>query len=291
VELLELPEPGDPGPGQLVLEIQAAGIGAWDALLHTGGWDVGLRPPAALGVEGTGIVTAAGRNVTDIAVGDAVLVHEAPLPGGSGFWAQRVVVDAGHVARRPASVSPVPAGGLPVSGLTALQALAQLEVAADTRLLITGASGVTGAIAVQLAAQSGARVTATAATRQAERLHRLGATEIIDSHAADWAEQVAAGFDAALVAVRGTAAAAITLLRVGGRLCSITSDAPPSVRGIASVNVYVQPDAGRLAQLANLCAEGRLELDTQSLALDGVPSAAQRVSAGQSGGKKYVVAL
>jgi NADPH:quinone reductase-like Zn-dependent oxidoreductase len=137
-ELLELPEPASPGPGELLIEVQAAGIGPWDAFVGAGGWDVGLRPPAALGVEGTGVVAAVGENVGGIATGDAVLVHEAPLPGGSGFWAEQVLVDASHVARRPAGMSPVVAGGLPVAGLTAMQALRQLEVAANTRLLVTG---------------------------------------------------------------------------------------------------------------------------------------------------------
>ena len=99
-ELLELPEPASPGPGELLIEVQAAGIGPWDAFVGAGGWDVGLRPPAALGVEGTGVVAAVGENVGGIATGDAVLVHEAPLPGGSGFWAEQVLVDASHC--RPA---------------------------------------------------------------------------------------------------------------------------------------------------------------------------------------------
>jgi len=243
-----------PGAGTVVLAVQAAGIGPWDALVQTGDWDVSLRPPAALGVEGSGTVTAVGEDVIGITVGDAVLVHEAPLPGGSGFWAQQVLVNAGHVAARPADLSPLLAGALPVAGLTALQALRQLGVDASTRLLITGASGVTAAIAVQLAAQLGANVVATAAALHAERLRRLGAAEVVDSHATDWAVFVEGTFDAAFVAVYGTAAAAITLVHDGGRLCSITSDAQPSVRGIESTDMYVRPDAGQLSYLAELCA-------------------------------------
>ena len=291
LEVLDLPEPAAPGPGELLLAVQAAGIGPWDVLEGTGGWDVGLQPPAALGVEGTGVVTAVGADVSGIAVGDAVLVHEAPLPGGSGFWSSQVLVTASRVAHRPAGLSPLLAGGLPVAGLTAIQALAQLKVDAGTRLLITGASGVTGAIAVQLAAQSEASVVATAGPGQAERLLRLGAAQVVDSHAADWAGDVEGGFDAALVAVRGTAAAAMTLVRDRGRLCSITSDAPSSVRGIKSTDVYVRPDADRLTYLADLCAAGRLEFDALPVALEDGPSVAQRVTAGHSGGRKYVLSF
>jgi len=68
----------------VLLTVEAAGVGPWDALLHTGGCDIGLRPPAALGVEGAGTVAAVGKDVA-ITIGDAVLVHEAPLWGEPAF--------------------------------------------------------------------------------------------------------------------------------------------------------------------------------------------------------------
>src|SRR5918911_801038 len=193
VEMLALPDPAAPGPGEVLLSVQAAGMGRWDCLLYTGGWDVGLRPPAALGVEGAGAVAAVGPDVTDVAVGDLVLTHAAPLPGGSGLWAEQALVTAAHVAGCPAALDPVLAGGLPVAGLTARQALDQLAVSAGTRLLITGASGSTGTIALQLAVHEGATVIATAAARHADRLGALGAEQTLDSHAADWAAHLKRG--------------------------------------------------------------------------------------------------
>src|SRR5262249_34147264 len=157
--------------------------------------------------------------------------------------------------------------------------------------LITGASGVTGALAVQLAAASEATVVATAGPGQVQRLLGLGAARVIDSHGADWAEGVEADFDAVLVAVHGTSAAAMTLVRDGGRLCSITSDAPSSVRGIESTDVYVRPDADQLTYLAGLCAAGGLELDALPVALEDGPSVAHRVAAGRSGGRKYALSF
>ena len=120
-------------------------------------------------------------------------------------------------------------------------------------------------------------------------MSRLGAAEVIDSHAADWAESVEGPFDAALIAVYGNAAAAVTLVRDGGRLCSITSDAPPRVRDIESTDLYIRPDAAQLALLATLCADGRLELDASPVGLEDGPSTAERVAAGHSGGTKYVL--
>ena len=288
--MLELPSPQAPGPGEVVLAVQAAGMGQWDGLLHTpGGWEVGLRPPAALGVEGAGTVAAVGPDVTNVAVGDLVLTHAAPLPGGSGLWAEQALVMAAHLARRPATLDPVLAGGLPVAGLTARQALDQLAVSAGTRLLITGASGSTGTIALQLAVQDGATVIATAAARHADRLRALGAEQIVDSHAVDWAAHLTRGFDAVLVTAMGTAAAAMRVLRDGGRLCSITSDAPAGERNIVSTNLYVRPDAGQLRRLAVEAAEGRLTLDTRAVRLEDAPPIAQQVTTSGSGTTKYVL--
>jgi NADPH:quinone reductase-like Zn-dependent oxidoreductase len=287
--VLELPDPAAPGPGEAVLAVQAAGMGSWDGLLHTGGWDVGLRPPAALGVEGAGTVAAVGPDVTDVVVGDLVLAHAAPLPGGSGLWAEHALVTAAHLAARPATLDPVLAGGLPVAGLTARQALDQLAVSAGTRLLITGASGPTGTIALQLAVHAGATVIATAAAAHADRLRGLGAAQIVDSHTVDWAAHLERGFDAVLVTVGGTATAAMSLLRDGGRLCSITSDAPPGERDITSTNLYVRPDASQLRELAAQAAEGRLTLDTRAVRLQDAPPIAQQVTTGHSGGAKYVL--
>jgi len=287
---LELPSPQAPGRGEVVLAVQAAGMGQWDGLLHIpGGWEVGLRPPAALGVEGAGTVAAVGPDVTNVVVGDLVLTHAAPLPGGNGLWAEQALVIAAHLARRPTTLDPVLAGGLPVAGLTARQALDQLAVSAGTRLLITGASGSTGTIALQLAVHDGAMVIATAAARHADRLRALGAEQIVDSHAADWAAHLTRGFDAVLVAVMGTAAAAMSVLRDGGSLCSITSDAPPGERDITSTNLYVRPDADQQRRLAAEAAEGRLTLHTRAVRLEDAPPIAQQVTTSGSGAAKYVL--
>jgi NADPH:quinone reductase-like Zn-dependent oxidoreductase len=177
VVVLELPDPPPPGPGQILVAVEAAGVGAWDRLLG-GGWDVGLRPPAALGVEGAGRVLAVGADVDEVtevakfAVGDRVLAHEAPLPGGSGFWAERVLLTAAHAASCPAGLQPVEAAALPVSGLTAGQALAMLGVGRGQRLLVTNGAGNTGSLAIQLAAAMGVEVTATASAAATDAWRR-----------------------------------------------------------------------------------------------------------------------
>jgi NADPH:quinone reductase-like Zn-dependent oxidoreductase len=289
VVLLELPDPPPPGPGQILVAVEAAGVGAWDRLVNGAGWDVGLRPPAALGVEGAGRVLAVGADVGAFAVGDRVLAHEAPLPGGSGFWAERVLLTAAHAASRPSGLASVEAAALPVNGLTAEQALAVLGLGRGQRLLVTNAGGNTGSLAVQLAAAMGVEVTATASASATDRLRGLGAAQVVDYHNPNWPDQVPGRFDGALIAATGTAAAALTLVRDGGRLCSLTSDAPPPQRGITSTNLYVRPDAAQLAQLAQRLSNGTLHLTPEPLPLREGPAAFTRAAAGRTGGRKLVL--
>lgn len=289
VALLELPEPSSPGPGQILVEVEAAGVGPWDQLLNDAGWDVGLRPPAALGVEGAGKVLAVGAGVTGFAVGDRVLAHEAPLPGGSGFWAERVLINADHAAACPPGLDAVHAAALPVNGLTAWQALEKLDLSRGQRLLITNGGGATGALAIQLAAAKGIEVTATASAAAAERLLGLGAREVVDYHDPNWSTKVRGGFDAALTIATGTADAALPLVRDGGRLCSLTSDAPAEERGITSWDLYVEPNAAQLVELAEQAAAGTLKLAPQPLPLSEGPAAFARVVTGRAGGKKIVL--
>lgn len=289
LEILDLPEPRQPEPGELVLDVVAAGIGPWDTLLHSGGWDVGLVPPAALGVEAVGRVAATGPGETEFHTGDLVLVHEAPLPGGSGTWAERVLVSAANVARMPENLAPAIGAALPVAGLTARQALDALQVDDTTRLLVVGASGPTAALAVQLARLRGADVVAGAGPARAGWLRTLGVSEVIDTHVDGWASQITTRFDAVLIAATGTAEDAMGLLVDGGRLVAITLDSPPPVRGITTTDLYVQPDGVVLGELAALIAAGELSIDVQTTPIrDGI-AIADQVAAGRSGGVKHVL--
>ncbi|MFG2603197.1 NADP-dependent oxidoreductase [Streptomyces sp. NPDC048514] len=291
VALLELPEPSSPGPGQILVAVEAAGVGPWDELLNGAGWDVGLRPPAALGVEGAGKVLAVGMGVTEFAVGDRVLAHEAPLPGGSGFWTERVLINADHAAACPPGLGSVHAAALPVNGLTAAQALEKLDLGRGQRLLITNGGGATGTLAIQLAAAKGIEVTATASPAAAERLLGLGAMEVVDYHDPNWPSTVRGGFDAALTIAAGTADAALPLVRDGGRLCSLTSDAPAEERGVTSWDLYLEPNAAQLVQLAEQAAAETLKLAPEPLPLSEGPAAFARVVTGRAGGKKIVLTL
>ncbi|HMH81294.1 MAG TPA: alcohol dehydrogenase catalytic domain-containing protein, partial [Gemmatimonadales bacterium] len=151
VQLLELAAPAAPAPDEVVISVRAAGVGNWDEIVRVGGWDVGRRPPLALGVEAAGVVAAAGEDVTSLAPGDEVLTHPLPLRH-QGAWAERLVAPAALVARKPAAVPWAAAAAFAVPALTADQALTEAApVRPGEWLLVHGAGGVTGELAVQLA--------------------------------------------------------------------------------------------------------------------------------------------
>src|SRR6266542_3233676 len=109
VQMLELAAPQSLASDEVVIAVRAAGVGNWDEIVRVGGWDVGRRPPLALGVEAAGVVAAVGEDVTSLALGDAVLTHPLPLRH-QGAWAERLVAPAALVARKPAAVPWATAG-------------------------------------------------------------------------------------------------------------------------------------------------------------------------------------
>jgi len=242
--------------------VQACGVGNWDEFARTGDWDLGIRPPMALGVEAAGLVAAAGDGVTGITAGDRVTVHSAPLRE-QGTWAGRHIAAAGQVALLPAGVPVDAAAALPVPALTADQVIDDaLQVRAGQTVLVHGAGGVTGGMLVQLAVHRGARVIATAGADSAGRVSAFGAGTVLDYHQRDWPERVRAltggGADGAANAARGGSVEAVRAVRDGGRLATITADLPEAERGIAMWAVQVVPDGARLAGLVQLLAQGVL---------------------------------
>ena len=265
VEVIETREPRPLARDEVLLEVMAAGVGNWDEFVRVGGWDVGARPPMALGVEAAGTVTAVGDAVSDWTPGDAVMTHPLPLRD-QGTWAPRLIAPARLLARKPDGASWEAAAAFPVPALTAEQVLSDaLRIRAGEHLLVNRASGVTGGLLVALAALRGAQVTATAGPSSQQRVTALGARHVIDYHDQDWPEHVRAitaghGVAAAANAAPGGAASAIRAVTDGGRLATITSDPPVEQRGITVSNVYVRPDGRQLRELATPFGDGQLEI-------------------------------
>jgi NADPH:quinone reductase-like Zn-dependent oxidoreductase len=265
VGIIRVPQPRPLAGDEVLIEVRAAGVGNWDEIARTGGWDVGRRPPMALGVEAAGVVRAVGSMVTDWAPGDEVMTHPLPLRD-QGTWAPMLIAPAAVLARKPAGVPWEVAAVFPVPALTAAQVLDEaLGVRPGERLLVNGAGGVTGRLLVSLGSLRGAEVIATAGARSRAPVAELGARHVIDYHEQDWPERVLAvtggsGVAAAVNAAPGGAGDAMRAVRDGGRLATITSDPPEPDRGITVSSVYVTPDGGQLDRLGRLLATGQLTI-------------------------------
>jgi NADPH:quinone reductase len=159
----------DPGPGEVLVRVRAFAVNRGELTLLRARAD-GWRP----GQDFAGEVAALGDGVEGFAAG-------APVAGLADWhaWATYVAVPAHRLAHRPDGVGPETAAALPMAGTTALGALCPGGTLLGRSVLVTGASGGVGGFAVQLAALAGARVTAVAAERHAERLRAWGAERVV----------------------------------------------------------------------------------------------------------------
>jgi NADPH2:quinone reductase len=176
-----------PGPHEVLIAIDTAGIGSWDASIRDGSWRKPGRPrfPLVPGVDGAGIVVARGARVRRFHLGDRVYAYEFGNRQG-GFYAEFAAADAEHVGRVPKGLGLRDAGAVAATGLTALQGIGALGLRPGHTMLIFGASGAVGTMAVQFARQRGAHVIATASGAAPARLVRkLGAHRVIDARRAE----------------------------------------------------------------------------------------------------------
>lgn len=285
VETLEVDEPRPLAADEVLIDIRSAGVGNWDDIIRTGGWDVGASPPLALGVEAAGVIKAVGAHPSGFRVDDEVLCHPVLLRD-QGTWAPFLIAPVGSLAHKPPEISWETAAIFPVPALTAEQVVGEaLALHGGETLLVNGAGGITGGLIVQLAALRGVDVLATARPRSADRVRGNGAREVIDYRDPMWpqhARALAKDFINAVAnaAPRG-AAAAMTALADGGRLATITPDSPASTRGISVTAVYVRSDGAQLDRLTALLDSHRLSMPTpRSCSLDQAASALAQVVAG-----------
>lgn len=189
LQIREIPEPGEPGPGQVRLRVRAASVNPIDWKMRRGGlrFVMPAKFPLVLGHDVAGEVDAIGPEVTRFEVGDPVFGLVDPrAPGGS--YAELALAKESALASMPQALSFEEAAALPVAGLTALQALRDKgELVAGETVVINGASGGVGHLAVQIAHTVGARVTGTASRPSLDFVRSLGADEAIDYEEEDFA--------------------------------------------------------------------------------------------------------
>jgi NADPH:quinone reductase len=235
-----LPVP-EPSAQEVLIALDAAGVGTWDAGQRSGDWAEGNEHfPLVLGIDGAGTVVAVGARVERVAIGDYVYSYSYSNPKG-GFYAEYVAVSAGKVAPVPDSLDETSAAALPALGLTALQGVDDaLELEDGETVIVHGASGNVGMLAVQFAKHRGARVLATASGPDGvELVRRLGVDAVIDGRRDDIgaaAKRFApGGIDAVLAFVGGhELTGCLDALRHRGRLAypNGIEPAPRKRRGV-----------------------------------------------------------
>jgi NADPH:quinone reductase-like Zn-dependent oxidoreductase len=293
VRELSLPDPSPAGVGETLITVRAAGVGPWDDLVRLGSWDVGPRPPMALGVAAAGTVAAVGAGVDGWSVGDEVMTHPVPLLE-HGCWSELLLTRADVLAAKPSAVPWEDAAAFPVPALTADQAVsAALGNSSARRLLVHGAGGVTGQLIAALGVVVGAEVAVTAGPRSAERLRELGVAAVFDYHDGDWPARIrdwaAGGVAAAINAAPGGEAAALSTVADSGRLATITGAPPAAARGVTIVDIYVQADGGRLASMAERLGNGEIAISVGGIY--GLAAAADALNLAVGGGGGGAVVL
>ncbi|WP_341975634.1 NADP-dependent oxidoreductase [Microbacterium sp. LTA6] len=282
--LLPVPEVGE---DDVLIRVYVAGVGSWDAAERQGefegAFDLPSRFPYVLGWDAAGTVAAVGRNVTRFAVGDRVYAATTPLPRG-GFYAEYGVVAEEHVTRLPDRMPFEQAGAMAWDALTALSGLDLLDLQPGASLMVFGASGGIGHLAVQLAGHRGLRVLAVASGDDGVALaERLGADAVVDGRADDVLAAAATfapdGLDAALVTVGGeTTERALQAVKESGRIAWPHGVYPlPSEAPRATLSHY---DGDRsstaAARLNGIIDASDFEVHVaQTFALDDVRSAHQ----------------
>jgi NADPH:quinone reductase-like Zn-dependent oxidoreductase len=263
----ELPTP-EPGADQILIQVHTAGVGGWDASIRTGEWKKPGRPrfPRVLGLDGSGIVVAKGARVRRFALGDRVWAYDYE---DGGFYAQYVAVDADNVGRLPKRMTLREAGAGAVTGLTALQGVADhAEVRRGQTVLVFGATGAVGSLAVQFAKSRGARVIATATGRKAtELVRRLAARTAIDARDRSAPDELSAaapdGIDVVLAFAGGRdLERLLDLVARGGRVVYPNGVEPePEKRpGVRMKSYDVATGADEFAQLARAAEKARLKV-------------------------------
>jgi NADPH:quinone reductase-like Zn-dependent oxidoreductase len=181
-----LPVP-KPGANEVLIAVHAAGVGIWDAELRKGSYKEGNeRFPLVLGTDGAGVIAEVGKNVDRFKARDKVWAYEFGNSKG-GFYAEYVAVKARSVGLAPKELTLLEAGASAVTGLTAVQGVDDhLHLVKTDTILVFGATGAVGTLAVQFAKRTGAVVIATASTVRGEKaLHELGIEMVFDPRADD----------------------------------------------------------------------------------------------------------
>ncbi len=298
LRLAELPIP-EPAPGEVLVRVQDASINGFD-LAAAAGYARGYLEysfPAVLGKDFAGVVESLGDGVSGFSVADQVFGVVTKMQIRDGSFGEYVAVPtAVGITQRPAGLDLEVAGALGLAGTAAIQAVDSVQAHPGDLVLVTGATGGVGAVAIQLLVGGGAVVIATARPGAEEELVRgLGASHVVD-YSQDLAEAVRGvapdGVDAALH-LAGDGSQVASLVRSGGRMTSTLGFRPDSAdeAPLASTAVMANPDSSTLDRLAGLVLAGSLRIPiTARYSLPEVPKGFEDFARGTRGKLAVTVA-
>ena len=278
---LEERDAPEPGEGEVLIRVRAASVNAIDWKQRRG--LAAKKLPAVLGTDVSGTVEVS--RADNFAAGDEVFGFAR-----GGAYAELAIAVATRIAARPAGIGHEQAAALPVAGLTAWQALfdrSRLE--SGQTVLIAGAAGGVGHVAVQLAAGAGARAVGIGSSRNRDFVVGLGAEDYVDYTHQDVATAIQ-GVDVAFDTVGGeTTRALLGSLRPGGLLVTIANAPPEDAArelGVRAEPLVMKPDAGQLARIAQLAAEGAIRVEiAEALPITEVRRAHELSESGHTRGK------
>jgi NADPH:quinone reductase-like Zn-dependent oxidoreductase len=260
----DLPRPV-PAAGELLIRVHAAGVNPVDWKTRSGSvpWKVQIDPfPLILGWDVAGVVAAVGRNVSGFAVGDAVY-GMVRFPEPAGAYAEYTTAPQEHVLPIPDSIGFLEAAALPLVSHTAWQAIFEAgELEKGQTVLIHGAAGGVGHVALQLAKSRGARVVGTARGRDRDYLLELGIDTHVDFEATRF-EDVVRDVDVVLDTLGGEVQRrSWGVMKKGGILVSLrtTSDTQENAKahGVRAQRILVRPEAEHFARINELVEAGQL---------------------------------
>ena len=294
LQVMQLPVPV-PAAGEVLIAVNTAGVGGWDADMRAGWWP-GRKPrfPIVLGTDGSGTIAAVGPRVRRFAEGERVYAYSFANPKG-GFYAEYVAVPAEYTAPVPEVLDLVKAGAIPAVGLTALQGMDDvLRLKRGETIIIHGASGGVGTIAVQFAKLRGGLVLASASGSDGVALvRRLGADHAVDGHSADVLAAARSfapdGVDAVLALADGEALTqCLAALKPGGLVAYPhgVEPAPRKRRGIEVTGYDAIPGVKEFRRLGRAIEAARLKVPiAEAFPLEEASRAHERVAAGHVLGK------
>lgn len=286
-------EVADPkvGPGQVLIQVRAAAVNPVDWKVMAGGLDGMMDAvfPVIPGWDVAGVVTGTGPDTPEFATGDEVMAYARKDVVQGGTFAEYVTVPADAVARKPVRLDWAQAAGLPLAGLTALRSLERLAVGSDDVLLVHGAAGGVGSLAVQLGRDRGARVIGTASERNHAFVRELGGEPVSYGDGLEEAVRALApeGVSAVADFVGGQLATTLAVLADAGRHVSV---ADPQVEQHGGHWIWVRPDGARLAELAAVVDRGALTVEVaQTFPLERTGEAFDASRTGHTRGKLVVL--